>query len=266
MESPWRARLAAPLIVTITLSAACGDDDNRPNLVEATTTTTTTTIVPSARAIGVAPPTIKPRQLTAPSPTAFRTIVATSATAEVVVFDDRDGEEDLRLPNPTVSGGPLIMVVEEVGDEWHRVSLPSGPTESGWVRAEAVELAAHEYRIEIDTDSLELRLFERTVEILTAEVGLDPDNSPPPGSTVFVTELLAAADPDPVYGTYAYGLSGWAEEFTTFTGAEGQHGIHGTTEPETIGERGGPGSIRLGDADIAILVELLPLGVPVTVL
>ena len=60
-------------------------------------------------------------------------------------------------------------------------------------------------------------------------------------------------------------LSGWADEFTTFTGADGQYGIHGTTDPDTIGERGGPGSIRLADADIEALVEFLPLGVPVEI-
>ena len=264
MESPRRARLAAPLIFTIMVLAGCGDDANRPTLVEATTPTTISE--PSARAVGTAPPTMSPRQLTGPSPTAFQTVIATSTFDEVVVFDEPDGDEVARLPNPTVSGGPVIMVVDEIGEDWHRVTLPSGADDSGWVDAGAVDLAAHDYRIEIDTATLTLRVFDRTAEIRTVDVGLDPDNTPRPGSTVFVTELLAAAEPDPVYGSYAYGLSGWADEFTTFTGAEGQYGIHGTTDPATIGVRGGPGSIRLADTDIEALVEFLPLGVPVEVL
>ncbi len=260
MESPRRARLAAPWVVAVLVLAGCGDDENtRPNLVETTTTTTQ----PSARAIGVAPPTVPARQLTEPSPTAFQTVLATVTGDEVAVFDDPDGQEVTRLANPTVSGGPVILLVDEVGDDWLRVTLPSGEVDSGWVTADTVELAAHEYRIEIDTDELELRLFERTAQILTADIGLTPDNSPPPGTNVYVTELLAAAEPDPVYGTYAYGLTGWAQEFTTFAGAEGQYGIHGTTEPDTIGELTETGSIRLADADIEALVELLPLGVPV---
>lgn len=207
------------------------------------------------------------RAFSGPDPDAFQTIVATATGDEVTVFDEPDGEVLDVFENPTASGGPLVFVVESIGEQWHRVRLPVAPVDGdGWVRGDVVELAAHDYRIEIDVDALVLRVYQRTAVVLTAPIGIDPDDVPPPGPSTYITELLQSAEPNPVYGTYAYGLSGFAEEFETFTGAAGQFGIHGTTEPESVGVAAPAGSVRLADDHIEALVAFLPLGVIVDVI
>lgn len=263
----WRRAGACALVLVVAFVSACSDDGSRPNLVAATLpTTTTTTEPPPPRAIGRSPDDTVGRELSGPDPEAFQTIVATASGDEVTVFDEPDGEVLDQLANPTASGGKLVFVVESIGEEWHRVRLPVAPVDGeGWIRADEVDLAAHDYRIEIDVDALLLRVYERTAVLLAAPIGIDPDDVPPPGPSTYITELLQSAEPNPVYGTYAYGLSGFAEEFETFTGAAGQFGIHGTTEPESIGVAAPAGSIRLADDDIEALVAFLPLGVIVEV-
>ena len=231
MGARRRVGVVAVLAATMSIAGACAPDDARPDLVQVTssTTTTTTTTVPPARAIGQAPASVPVRVLSGPSPTAFQTIVATAEVDSVSVHATLDGDVIEELSNPTVSGGPLVFVVEQAGTDWHRVRLPVGPADRvAWVRATDVVLAAHEYRIEIDVDGFELRVFDRTVTVFAAPIGFDPDDLPAPDEPVYITELLASTEPNPVYGTYAYGLSGFADEFETFTGESGQFGIHGT--------------------------------------
>lgn len=259
-------RLGAAVLVATSLVVGCSAEETRPRLIQADTTTTSADAQPRARAIGRTPASEPVRVLTEPSATAFRTIVATARVEKVPVATTVGGETSVELDNPTVSGGPLVFVVDELGDEWHRVLLPVGPPDRrGWIPADAVDLAAHDYRIEVDTASFELRVYDRTVVVFTASIGLDPDDLPEPGSVVYITELLQSAEPNPVYGTYAYGLSGAADDFTTFTGGPGQFGIHGTTDPESVGVVDPAGSIRLGTDRIEALVGFLPLGVPVEV-
>ena len=84
----------------------------------------------------------------------------------------------------------------------------------------------------------------------------------------YTTELLRPATPHSVYGSFAYGLSGFSDVFTEFAGGPGQLGIHGTNDPETLGSNVSSGCIRLHNDDISYLVESirLPLGVPVDVI
>jgi lipoprotein-anchoring transpeptidase ErfK/SrfK len=76
---------------------------------------------------------------------------------------------------------------------------------------------------------------------------------------------LKPPTPNTVYGTYAYGLSGFSEVLETFNGGPGQLGIHGTNDPASIGQKVSSGCVRLKNADIDKLAALLPLGVPVEI-
>ena len=70
-----------------------------------------------------------------------------------------------------------------------------------------------------------------------------------------------------VYGAFAYGLSGYSDTFVTFNGGPGQLGIHGTSDPASLGSNVSSGCIRMHNDDITRMVEELkvPTGVPVEV-
>lgn len=245
---------------------ACTPEDGRPTLVDGPPPSVTDNDDGTV-----------PRNSTDPQPIAIedldilgeatdRSIVATAAVDSIEIFDEPDGVVTREMANPTPTGGPLLFLTEENVAGWHRVLLPVRPNGStGWIRDADVTLTAHQYRITVELSDFRLRVFERGVVTFDTVAGVASNNSPTPGGRYYLTELLSPLVPDSVYGSFAYGLSGFSETFETFNGGPGQLGIHGTNDPATLGTNVSSGCIRLHDDDIARLVEFLPLGVPVSV-
>ena len=66
-------------------------------------------------------------------------------------------------------------------------------------------------------------------------------------------EKFAANDPKNPIGERWIGLQGTTPETAKFTG----YGIHGTTEPQSIGQQMSMGCVRLGDAEVEVVYELI---------
>nr|WP_297426169.1 L,D-transpeptidase family protein [uncultured Actinotalea sp.] len=191
-------------------------------------------------------------------------VTATAVTAEVTALDSPDGAPVETFTHPTATGAPLTFLVLEEQDGWVQVQLPVRPNgTTGWLPAEAVELAAVPYRLEIDTAANELTLVRGGVAVRTFRVAAGTGDTPTPTGTFYVTELLAPTNPG--YGPFAYGLSAFSDVLNEFGGGPGQIGLHGTDDEGTIGQDVSHGCIRLANADITALTEILPLGTPVVI-
>ena len=181
------------------------------------------------------------------------------------------GHQLWTFDDPIASGGPLVFLVDEIaaeGIDRHRVLLPVRPNGTfGWVAESDVTLERHNYAILVELSAFQLTLFDHDQIAFTTVVGVARDNAPTPNGIYYTTELLRPPVPDSVYGTYAYGLSGFSETFEQFAGGPGQLGIHGTNDPDTIGTQVSSGCIRMHNDDISHLVETigLPVAVPVEV-
>jgi lipoprotein-anchoring transpeptidase ErfK/SrfK len=81
----------------------------------------------------------------------------------------------------------------------------------------------------------------------------------------YTTGLFETGRTQPVYGPYAYPLSGWSEVLFAFDGGEGQMGIHGTDDPSSLGRSVSNGCIRMSNEAITRLAGVLPVGVPVEI-
>jgi len=66
-------------------------------------------------------------------------------------------------------------------------------------------------------------------------------------------EHFAANDPKNPIGERWIGLQGTTPDTAKFTG----YGIHGTTEPQSIGQQMSMGCVRLGDAEVEVVYELI---------
>ena len=84
-----------------------------------------------------------------------------------------------------------------------------------------------------------------------------------PRGEFYVREKLAGFD-DPFYGPVAFGTSARSRVLTDWPGG-GYIGIHGTDRPELIPGRVSHGCIRMRNADVLRLAQLMPLGTPVTI-
>lgn len=250
MRTPARIALALAIFVSF---ACSGDDDAAPTTtVEATTTTVEATTTTEA-----APET---------------TLVARSEVDVIDVYEDAEGGEPIQqLDRRAETTGNLVFVVEDEGeaDGRHRVQLPVRPNGStGWVNASDVSLTVHDYRIEVELAAFELRVFKGDELVITTPIGVGTDDTPTPGGTYYIKELLQPPSPTGPYGTYAYGLSGFSNVLESFAGGNGVIGIHGTNQPDLIGTNVSHGCIRVENDVISELVEDvgLPLGVPVEIL
>ncbi|WP_062077821.1 L,D-transpeptidase [Demequina globuliformis] len=196
--------------------------------------------------------------------------IATAPSATVTVYDAPDGDvqqeidanDVLSVPEST----PLTFLVKEATDGWLEVYLPVRPNGStGWIPASDVTLSSTDYRVEVGLDDFTLTVYQGADAVVTTPIGVGTDDRPTPGGVYYIRELLQPETPDGPYGTYAYGLSGYSPVLETFNGGEAIIGMHGTNEPDSLGEYVSSGCIRMANDVITELVTDygLPLGTPV---
>jgi lipoprotein-anchoring transpeptidase ErfK/SrfK len=196
-------------------------------------------------------------------------IVAEAVGPEVAVFAEPGGAGSPVhvLANPTVMGGPLVFLVDDEQGEWLEVLLPVRPNGStGWIRASDVSLSSHTFHIDVSLSTLTITAFEGDEVILQEPIGIGTEDTPTPGGRYYLKELLQPSNPNGAYGPFAYGLSGFSDQLTSFAGGDGVIGLHGTNNPSSIGQRVSHGCIRMSNEGISFLAGILPLGVPIEIL
>jgi lipoprotein-anchoring transpeptidase ErfK/SrfK len=262
-STPLRRRALASLaLVSALLLGACGSDD--PEEAAPVTTaadTTTTTAAPDTTTTT----TVEPTDTTA--------YVARAVSDSIDVYPRRSGDE----PRRTITGEqavsvpgatPITFLVRRAEEDRVMVYLPVRPNGStGWINRDEVEISPVHHRVEITLSEFVIRVLEDDEVILEEPIGVGRDDRPTPGGVYYIKELLRPPDPDGMYGTYAYGLSGYSPVLETFNGGPGVIGIHGTDEPELIGQNVSSGCIRVENDVIDRMVEEigLPLGTPVEI-
>lgn len=197
----------------------------------------------------------------------FPAYAATATGPQVEVRDRPDGAPTSTLTSPVPSGAPLTLLVVEQQGDWLQVLLPVRPNGSvGWVSAADVVVEGVPYRLDVRTAEHEVDLYDHDRLVRTYPIGIGKQDTPTPGGTFYLKELLRPPNPDGDYGPYAYGLSGFSTTLETFAGGEAVIGLHGTNDPASIGQDVSYGCIRLRNEDITELAQLLPLGTPVRIL
>jgi lipoprotein-anchoring transpeptidase ErfK/SrfK len=235
---------------------ACGSGGSEEAATTSTSTTTTT----------------RPTTTTTEAPEA--TAHAARAIGDAIdVFERRDDDEPVRTITEadatSVPGStPITFLVRTARDDRVQVYLPLRPNGStGWVNRDEVDISPVHHRVEVKLSEYRIRVYEDDEVILDEPIGVGREERPTPGGVYYIKELLRPPDPDGPYGTYAYGLSGFSEVLTSFNGGEGELGIHGTNEPDSIGQEASSGCIRVHNDVIDRMAEEigLPLGTPVEV-
>lgn len=219
--------------------------------------------------------TTAPRPVTGTSLTAADLLgwIATPVGTPEVYEQASTTSTRLDIGPKTTAGAPTTFAI--VGDAspdatpavsgWYQVALPSRPNGStGWVPVASVKVTKTPFRIFVDLSGRTLRVEKDDVGVFTAEIAIGTDKNPTPVNGTFVTELIANTKPTGAYGPYAFGLALHSDTLSEFGTGDGQVGIHGTNQPQLIGQAVSHGCVRLKNSDIQDLVDLqLPLGVPV---
>jgi lipoprotein-anchoring transpeptidase ErfK/SrfK len=164
----------------------------------------------------------------------------------------------------------LVLVIRTAigrdGMLWSKVRLPVLPNNtSGWVpRAALGPTNIVDTRLVVDRKALRATLYRGGRAIFRAAIGVGTTQWPTPAGQFYIRDRLRGFD-DPFYGPVAFGTSARSSVLTDWP-AGGYIGIHGTDRPALLPGRVSHGCIRMRNADILRLAEVLPIGTPVTIL
>ena len=131
-------------------------------------------------------------------------------------------------------------------------------------RGQRLKIPAAKFSVIVDKslNTLTLKTDQEAIKVYTVSTG-SPINPTPTGSFSIVTKLidppwrnLAPDDPRNILGSR---WMGFAEPYRDY-------GIHGTTQPESMGKNITKGCVRMLNQDVEELYAILPLGAKVTII
>jgi lipoprotein-anchoring transpeptidase ErfK/SrfK len=151
------------------------------------------------------------------------------------------------------------------GAWWYRLSLPGRPNgQRGWVRSDAVDVSPVTNRIvvKLGTRRIEVHRIRDGKVLLRGIVAVGrPGAETPLGRNYYVQSAFVPTDP--FFGTFALETSA-ASRLTEWPD-HGIVGIHGTNQPQLLGQAVSHGCIRVDNTVATRLRALAPLGTPVNI-
>ena len=136
------------------------------------------------------------------------------------------------------------------------------------VRRRAVRLETHDYRAVVALGAPRMTVWKGNDVVLVEPVRVGPSGRTATTKGIFYTTELYPVLPSQqaAYGPWAFALSGFSEVLQSFgEGGTGVLGLHGTGDPSSIGRDVSNGCIRMSNAGITKLADMLPLGTPVEI-
>ena len=180
--------------------------------------------------------------------------------------DPTDTEATWSFDEVTEYGSKTVFLVNEIDGDWYNVYLPIRPNEiTGWIHVDQVEIKTVSLHVLVDQSERLLTVFDGDEVVLTTSVAVGTHENPSPNGYFYITDKLLTGNPSGAYGPVAFGISGFSDTLSSFAGGPGQIGVHGTNNPDSIGNAASHGCIRVNNEVILDLSELLPLGTPVTI-
>ncbi len=195
-------------------------------------------------------------------------VIATTKVPQLQVYDAPDSTRVVTtFSEKTEYKQPRTLLVTEQQGDWVKALLPMRPNQStGWVRKADVTLTQTPYEIRVSLADHKMTLFKAGQEVLSVPVAVGTDRTPTPVGTYYVTDPVDLRNrPGGAYGAFALGLSGYSEVLFEFNGGPGQIAIHGTNQPELIGQNVSNGCIRTDNDTIVQIATQVPLGTPVII-
>ena len=183
-----------------------------------------------------------------------------------------DARVRMELPKKTRYGVETVCLVRKVEESgkriWYNVWLPTGPNGArGWITERGVTLYPVYTQIVIDLSDRRLTVLEGSErELGSFPVAIGQPQFPTPTGQYFITEKVKPTDPTTAYGVLAIALSAYSPQLADEPEwAGGQVAIHGTNQPELIGQAISHGCIRMNNKDVLTVDKLVKTGSPVTI-
>jgi lipoprotein-anchoring transpeptidase ErfK/SrfK len=136
----------------------------------------------------------------------------------------------------------------------------------GWIPNDPTALALSRtkvsLRVSLAATEIDLRRGDRIVREIPIAIGRAGTETPP-GRFQVTDKLPASRFPAGPYGCCIIPLSARQPNLPEGWAGGDRIAIHGTTQPETIGQAASNGCLRASDTDLRVLMQALPVGAPV---
>jgi lipoprotein-anchoring transpeptidase ErfK/SrfK len=166
-------------------------------------------------------------------------------------------------------GVPTVFALQESigspdGSLWYKTMMPAKPNGvQGFVPKAAVHVSLTNYRLVVDLTKLRLFVYRDCRVVQDYPVAIGKSSTPTPVGHFYLTGLFQSTS-DSAYGPYAFSLSAFSNVFSDWPFG-GIVGLHGTNDPSTVGHPVTHGCLRVQNADIIELANLIPVGTPIDI-
>jgi len=188
---------------------------------------------------------------------------------DVLAYDRPNGRPTAWLRTKTPFGEPRTLGIAKVRDKrrWLGVHSPVfANDEMGWIPNDpgSLDLTRTRYslRVSLSNTEIDLRRGAKTVREIPIAVGRAGTETPP-GRFQVTDKLPASRFPEGPYGCCIIPLSARQPNLPAGWAGGDRIAIHGTTQPETIGQAASNGCLRASDTDLRVLMRDVPVGAPV---
>jgi lipoprotein-anchoring transpeptidase ErfK/SrfK len=200
-----------------------------------------------------------------------KSFLIASPTTDIDGYTTPDSDEPAIIVPANWHDRPSHLAVIDQQPGWLHVRLPQRPNETtAWVRRTDVDITSTPYRIEIDVDTMRLKLYDAGEVVLDAPAGIGTDEAPTTTGNFFVTFLQEPPDTTSGWGPFVIVTSSHSETISDFqSSGDAIAAIHGPLgAANQIGDTGAKvsnGCIRLHLDDLDTLRNVPP-GSPVDVI
>jgi lipoprotein-anchoring transpeptidase ErfK/SrfK len=147
------------------------------------------------------------------------------------------------------------------GMPWYRISIPMRPNGTyGWIPASSVDLSPTASQIVVTVHARTIDIYRNGKRAWHAVVAVGAPGMETPLGHYYVAARFVPYH-DPFLGVFAVETSAYSR-LTEWPGG-GVVGIHGTDEPQLLGQAVSHGCVRVSNVTARALRRLAPLGTPI---
>jgi lipoprotein-anchoring transpeptidase ErfK/SrfK len=149
------------------------------------------------------------------------------------------------------------------GNPWYRISIPMRPNGTyGYIPAATVSLAPTQGQIKISLDRRTIDLYWKGKHVWHGQVAIGAPGRETPLGNYYVAARFVPYH-DAFLGVFAVETSAYSK-LTEWPGG-GVVGIHGTSEPQLLGQAVSHGCVRVANITALKLKRYAPLGTPISI-
>ena len=248
---------AAVVLPARALAGGTGTTTTGATATTAPTTTTTTTTTPKK-----SPPPVK---VASAFPAAGGLVVSSLPVRKT---PDPHGAviKVMHMFRPDYRTQEILALSTRIGSDgkpWYKISVPMRPNGmKGWIPARSVSLAPTVSQILINRSARTIDIYWHERLVYHAGVAIGAPGMETPTGNFYVAARFVPYQ-DPFLGVFAVETSAYSK-LTEWPGG-GVVGIHGTSEPQLLGQAVSHGCVRVANTTAAAMRKLAPLGTPITI-